>query len=99
MDGKAREDWKLDPKNQSGVFLGFAHRRIKFGAQILVEKSIITAKHEVAYDIELFPVQQRNNSNDRIQFLQWLPKRKSASISDIASDNDNLNSATITIDD
>lgn len=107
MDGTARADWKLEPKNQSGVFLGFAHRRNIYGAQILVEKSIITAKHQIAYDIELFPFQQRNNSNDRMQFLQWLLKRKSASISDTAIDNDNLDSATtqpyfpnsITIDD
>ena len=35
MDNSAREDWKLDPKNQSGVFLGFAHRRNIYGAQIL----------------------------------------------------------------
>jgi hypothetical protein len=44
MDNSAREDWKLDPKNQSGVFLGFAHRRNIYGAQILVDKDIITAK-------------------------------------------------------
>jgi hypothetical protein len=34
MDNSAREDWKLDPKNQSGVFLGFAHRRNIYDAQI-----------------------------------------------------------------
>ncbi len=55
MDNSAREDWKLDPKNQSGVFLGFAHRRNIYGAQILVDKAIITAKHQIAYDVELFP--------------------------------------------
>jgi hypothetical protein len=42
MDNSAREDWKLDPKNQSGMFLGFAHRRNIYGAQILVDKAIIT---------------------------------------------------------
>jgi hypothetical protein len=26
MDNSAREEWKLDPKNQSVVFFGFAHR-------------------------------------------------------------------------
>jgi hypothetical protein len=64
MDNSARADWKLDPKNQSGVFLGFDHRRNIYGAQILVDKSIITAKHQISYDIELFPFQQRDNSND-----------------------------------
>ena len=94
MDNSARADWKLDPKNQSGVFLGFAHRRNIYGAQILVDKSIITAKHQIAYDIELFPFQQRDNSNDRLQFLQWLLKRKTATISHVALDNDNPNSET-----
>jgi hypothetical protein len=94
MDNSARADWKLDPKNQSGVFLGFAHRRNIYGAQILVDKSIITAKHQIAYDIELFPFQQRDNSNDRLQFLQWLLKRKTATISNVALDNDNPNSET-----
>ena len=76
MDNSARTDWKLDPKNQSGVFLGFAHNRNVYGAQILVENSIITAKLQVAYDTELFPFHQRDNSNPRMQFLTWLLNRK-----------------------
>jgi hypothetical protein len=59
-----------------------------------VDKAIITAHHQIAYDIELFPFQQRDNSNDPLQFLQWLLKRKTASISNTALDNDHLNSAT-----
>ena len=96
MDNSAREDWKLDPKNQSGVFLGFAHRRNIYGAQILVDKAIITAKHQIAYDVELFPFMQRDNSNDRMQFLQSLLNRKTATISDSALDNDHLNSVATT---
>jgi hypothetical protein len=94
MDNSARAAWKLDLKNQSGVFLGFAHRRNIYVAQILVDKSIITAKHQIAYDIELFPFQQRDNSNDRLQFLQWLLKRKTATISNVALDHDDINSET-----
>jgi hypothetical protein len=82
MDNSAREDWKLDPQNQSGVFLGFDHRRNIYGAQIIVDKAIITARHQIAYDVELFPFQQRDNSNDRMQLLQSLLKRKTAPISD-----------------
>jgi hypothetical protein len=74
MDNSARTDWKLDPKNQSGVFLGFAHNRNVYGAQILVENAIITAKLKVAYDTELFPFHQRDNSNPRMQFLTWFIK-------------------------
>jgi hypothetical protein len=92
MDNSAREDWKLDPKNQSGVFLGFAHRRNIYVAQILVDNAIITAKHQIAYDVELFPFLQRDNSNDRMHFLQSLLKRKTAPISDSALNNDHLNS-------
>jgi hypothetical protein len=105
MDNSAREDKKLYPKNQSGVFLGFAHTRNIYGAQILVDKAFITAEHQIAY--ELFPFQQRDNSNDRLQFFQSLLKRKTAPISNSPLDNDHLNSATtepyfphsITIDD
>jgi hypothetical protein len=96
MDNSAREDWKLDPKNQSGVFLGFAHRRNIYGTQILVDKAIITARHQIAYDVELFPFLQRDNSNDCMQFLQSLLKRKTAPISDSALDNDHLNSDATT---
>jgi hypothetical protein len=96
MDNSAREDWKLDPKNQSGVFLGFAHRRNIYGAQILVDKAIITARHQIAYDVELFPFLQRDNSNDRMQFLHYLLKCKTAPISDSALDNDHLNSDATT---
>ena len=107
MDNSAQEDWKLDPKNQSGVFLGFTHRRNIYGVQILVDKAIITAKHQIAYDVELFPFQQKDDSNGRLQFLQSLLKRQTAPISASALDNDHLNSATtepyfpnsITIDD
>ena len=69
MDNSARTDWKLDPKNQSGVFLGFAHNLNVYGVQILVDNAIITAKLQVAYDTELFPFHQRDNSNPRMQFL------------------------------
>jgi hypothetical protein len=96
MDNSAREDWKLDPKNQSGVFLGFSHRRNIYGSQILVDKAIITAKHQIAYDVDLFSFLQRDNSNDRMQFLQSLLKRKTAPISDSALDNDHLNSDATT---
>jgi hypothetical protein len=95
MDNSARADWKLDPKNQSGVFLGFAHRRNLYGAQILVDKSIITARHQIAYDVELFPFQKRDNSNNRFQFLQWLLHRKTDTISDTATDNDDIHSGPL----
>jgi len=86
---KARSDSKIDPKNEVGVFLGFATRKNMYGAQILVQKSVITAKHQIAYDIELFPFTEKDNSNNRLQFFQWLLNRKATSIS-AASDKIDL---------
>lgn len=86
---KARSDSKLDPKNEVGVFLGFATRKNTYGAQILVQKSVITAKQQIAYDIELFPFNEKDNSNNRLQFFQWLLNRKATSIS-AASDKIDL---------
>ena len=88
-NSKPRSDSKLDPKNEVGVFLGFATKRNMYGAQILVQKSVITAKHQIAYDIELFPFTEKDNSNNRLQFLQWLLNRKATSIS-AASDKVDL---------
>ena len=40
-------DWKLDPKNQPGVFLGFATlKRSGYGSILLVENSVVLAKHQ-----------------------------------------------------
>jgi hypothetical protein len=91
MDHSVRTDWKLDPKNQSGVFLGFAHNRNVYnGAQILVDNAMITAKLQVAYDTELFPFHQRDNSNPRMQFLTWLLNRKIMTPVSTVSDSSNL---------
>ena len=72
----------IDKKDKEGRSLGGA-------AQILVQKSVITAKHQIAYDIELFPFTEKDNSNNRLQFLQWLLNRKATSIS-AASDKVDL---------
>ena len=58
-NSKPRSDSKLDPKNEVGVDLGFATTRNMYGAQILVQKSVITSKHQIVYDIELFPFTRR----------------------------------------
>ena len=65
---KVRVDSKLEPKNEAGVFLGFAHNKNTYGAQILIEKAVITANQQIAYDTELFPFTSENNSNNRMQF-------------------------------
>ena len=85
---KVRVDSKLEPKNEAGVFLGFAHNKNTYGAQILIDKAVITANSQIAYDTELFPFTSENNSNNRMQFLQWLLNRKAASLS-ISTNPDN----------
>ena len=75
------------------MFLGFATKRNMYGAQILVQKSVITAKHQIAYDIELFPFTEKDNSNNRMQFLQWLLNRKATSISQASDKVDLANPA------
>ena len=71
-----KTDYKLDPRNQSGVFLGFATHEQIYGAQILAEKSIITARHQVAFDDKIFPFLEKDNTNSRMRHLQWLLGRK-----------------------
>jgi hypothetical protein len=61
-----------------------------YGAQILVDNAIITAKLQVAYDTELFPFHQRDNSNSRMQFLTWLLNRKIMPPVSTISDSYNL---------
>ena len=70
-----RSDSKIEPKNEPGVFLGFAHNKNTYGAQILINKSVISAN-------------QKDNSNNRMQFLQWLLHRKTSSISAASGDTD-----------
>ena len=71
-----KTDYKLDPSNQSGVFLGFGTHENVYGAQILAEKSVITARRQVAFDDKLLPFLERDNSNSRMRHLQWLLGRK-----------------------
>ena len=82
---------KLDPSNQSGVFLGFATHKNVYGAQILTDKSIITAKHQVAFDEKLLPFLEKDNTNSRMRHLQWLLGRKGKSPS-ISNDDQSCES-------
>jgi len=49
MDNSVRTDWKLDPKNQSGVILGFVHNRNVYGAQILERVLFIGTQFSILY--------------------------------------------------
>ena len=73
MDKGYRLDTKLDPVNQSGVFLGFAHWEGIYGSQILTsDNTIVTARYQVAYDENLMPLINSDVSNPRMKHLQKL---------------------------
>ena len=73
MDKGYRLDTKLDPVNQAGVFLGFAHWEGIYGSQILVsDNTIVTARYQVAYDENLMPLINSDVSNPRMKHLQKL---------------------------
>ena len=66
-------DWKLDQKNQPGVFLGFGHlKRSSYGSVLLVENSVVVAKHQVAYDSSLMTFHAKRTHNTRSEFLSTL---------------------------
>ena len=68
-----RYDQKLDPLNLPGTFLGFATVRGCYGSVILTSKgTLISARHNVAYDEELMPRHDISSTNPRMRALQWL---------------------------
>jgi hypothetical protein len=63
-----RHDQKLDPLNLAGTFLGFATLKGTYGSCILTDKNtIISARHQVAYDEELMPRHSIDSTNPRLK--------------------------------
>ena len=88
MDKGYRLDTKLDPVNQAGVFLGFAHWEGIYGSQILVsDNTIVTARYQVAYDENLMPLINSDVSNPRMKHLQKLLGRGPSSDLMLGSDS------------
>ena len=86
---KLQQDTKLDPRNRSGTFLGYATHKKVFGAVILTDKgSMIIARRNVAFDEGTMPYHRKRNSTDRLHHLNWLIGRVGSN--DTAGDTEDM---------
>ena len=73
-----RADHKLDAQNEAGVFLGFGHLDNMFGACILVNKSLVVARNNVAFVESVFPFKEKKSSFTHWESLHKLLGRNNA---------------------
>ena len=86
---KLQQDTKLDPRNRSGTFLGYATHKKVFGAVILTDKgSMVIARRNVAFDEGTMPYHRKRNSSDRLHHLNWLIGRVGSN--DTAGDTEDM---------
>ena len=63
----------LSPKNQAGIFVGFATLQETYGSVLMVgENSYVVAKEHVAYVQDHFPLQHQKSRNKELEFLHRL---------------------------
>ena len=55
LDKIDRNDFKLSPQNECGIFIGMAHLQDTYGSVILVEKSLVVARDNVRFIEEYKP--------------------------------------------
>jgi len=72
-----RKDFKLFPKNQAGVFLGFAPlRNSTYGSILLIgDRRIVVAKETMVFIHDLFPLKHAPSANSEYAWLHRLLKR------------------------
>ena len=72
-----RKDFKLSPKNQAGVFLGFAtFRNGTYGSILLIgDRRIVVAKETMDFIHDLFPLKNAPSANSEYAWLHRLLKR------------------------
>ena len=74
-----RKDFKLSPKNQAGVFLGFATLRLlngTYGSILLIgNRRIVVAKETMDFIHDLFPLKHAPSANSEYAWLHRLLKR------------------------
>jgi len=72
-----RKDFKLSPKNQAGVFLGFATlRNGTYGSILLIgDRRIVVAKETMDFIHDLFPLKHAPSANSEYAWLHRLLKR------------------------
>jgi len=72
-----RKDFKLSPKNQAGVFVGFATlRNGTYGSILLIgDRCIVVAKETMDFIHDLFPLKHAPSANSEYAWLYRLLKR------------------------
>ena len=68
-----KTDFKLSPKNEAGVFMGFATLKGTYGSVLMVgEGKYVVAREHVAYVQDHFPLQARKSANPELDWLHRL---------------------------
>ena len=68
-----KSDFKLSPKNQAGVFVGFATLKGTYGSVLMVgEGKYVVAREHVAYVQDHFPLQRQKSANPELEWLHRL---------------------------
>ena len=57
-----QQNQKLHPRNNPGVFLGFATLKNTYGTVIETQKSLVVARDNCAYDEEIMPYHHNSNT-------------------------------------
>ena len=68
-----KSDFKLSPKNQAGVFVGFATLKGTYGSVLMVgEGKYVVAREHVNYVQDHFPLQKEKSANPELDWLHRL---------------------------
>ena len=71
--GVRMSDFKLSPKNQAGVFVGFATLKGIYGSVLMVgEGKYVVAREHVNYVQDHFPLQKEKSANPELDWLHRL---------------------------
>ena len=75
--GVRMSDFKLSPKNQAGVFVGFATLKGIYGSVLMVgEGKYVVAREHVNYVQDHFPLQKEKSANPELDWLHRLLGRQ-----------------------
>jgi hypothetical protein len=70
-------DFELSPKNQAGVFVGFATLKGIYGSVLMVgEGKYVVAREHVNYVQDHFPLQKEKSANPELDWLHRLLGRQ-----------------------
>ena len=71
-----KQDFRLSPKNEAGVFVGFSTLQGTNGSVLLVgDKKYVVAREHVSYVQDHFPLHQDRSANPELEWLHRLLAR------------------------